>query len=162
MISLSATHATASARADSPATQRKPANATGDRATQRRMVLLGCLALLGALSFGIAARALHVRPAAECQSAPVRLALGSHTGATMTMGAGAACAIALTGIDLTVNELAVLTAPRHGKVAPRGRTGVVYRADSGYRGEDTFDFAVRGRSDGEDGISVVRVQVTVR
>lgn len=130
--------------------------------SQRRTVLIGCLALLGVLAVGIAARSLDLRPLAECQAAPVRLALGGETTATMTMRAGTACAISLVTPDMTVADLRIAAGPRHGTVTTRGRTGAIYRPGARYRGDDSFDLALSGRTDGADGIAVVRVQVTVR
>jgi hypothetical protein len=138
------------------------AAAANDLLAQRRAVLLGCFALLGLLAFGIAARSLDVRPPAECHSVPLRLMLGTETPATMTLDAGAVCAISLTAPDATIAELKIAAAPQHGTVTARGRTGAIYRPDPRYRGEDSFDLALRGRSGGEDGIAVVRVRVTVR
>jgi hypothetical protein len=164
MISFSAAH-TASARIGFPAaSELRASRAANDQIarTPRRAVLLGCLALLGALALGIAARSLDVRPAAGCRAAPVRLALGGEAAAAMTMGAGAACAISLATPDITVADLKIAAAPRHGTVTPRGRTGATYRPDPRYHGEDGFDLALRGRSGGEDGIAIVRVNVTVR
>jgi hypothetical protein len=148
-----------------PATpEPRAAGATNDQAASspRRAALLGCLALVGVLALGIAARALDVRPLAECQSGPVRLTLGSETPATVTMGSGAACVISFFAPAAAMNDLRVMAGPRHGTIAPRGRTGVIYRADAKYRGEDRFDLALRGRSDSGDGVAIVRVNVAVR
>ena len=63
---------------------------------------------------------------------------------------------------MTIADLKVVAAPQHGTVTARGRTGSIYRPEPRYRGEDSFDLALRGRSGGEDGVAIVRVQVMVR
>lgn len=156
---------TQSLRIGFPATlEPRAARAANDQAASspRRTVLLGCLALVGVLALGIAARSLDARPLAACQSGPVRLTLGSETPATVTMGSGAACVISFFAPAASMNDLKVIVGPRHGTVTPRGRTGVIYRADAKYRGEDGFDLAVRGRSDSREGVAIVRVKVGVR
>ena len=164
MISFSAAH-TAPTHIDLPATPelRTTRSANGRPSpAPRRAVLFGCLTLFGVLTIGIAARSLDLPPLSECQSAPVRLALGSEATATMTTGAGAACAIVLVAPAINVADLKIVVAPQHGTATPRGRTGAIYRPDAKYRGDDSFEFVLRGRSVAEDGVAVVRVQVTVR
>jgi hypothetical protein len=162
MTSFSPAH---TVRIGFPATlEPRAVRATSDQAASspRRAVLLGCLALVGVLALGIAARSLDVRPLAECRSGPVRLTLGSEAPATVTMGSGAACAISFFAPAASMNDVSVMAAPRHGTLTPRGRTGVIYRADAKYRGEDGFDLALRGRSDSGEGVAIVRVNVGVR
>jgi hypothetical protein len=52
--------------------------------------------------------------------------------------------------------------PRYGELAPRGRTGVFYRPDPKFKGEDSFAFALRGGPSSSHAKSVIRVQVTVK
>jgi hypothetical protein len=148
-----------------PATlEPRAVRAPGDQGTSspRRTALLGCVAFVGVLAFGLAARTLDARPLAECRSGPVRLALGSETAATVTIGSGAACAISFFAPAVSMNGVRIMAAPRHGTVTPRGRTGVIYRAAAKYRGEDSFDLALSGRSDGGEGVAIVRVTVGAR
>jgi hypothetical protein len=128
----------------------------------RRTVVLGCLAVLGILAVGLAVSSLDARPLAECRSGPVRLRFGSETTAAVTTGAGVPCAISLVAPGASIDDLKVAMAARHGTIAPRGRTGVTYRPDVKYRGEDSFDLALRGRADSGQGFAIVRVQVNVR
>jgi hypothetical protein len=148
-----------------PATlEPRAVRATSDHAASppRRAVLLGCLALVGVLALGIAARTLDVRPLVECRSGPMPLTLGGETAATVTMGSGAACAISFVALAASMNDISVMAGPRHGTITPRGRTGVIYRADAKYRGDDGFDLALRGRSDSGEGVAIARVKVGIR
>jgi hypothetical protein len=61
-----------------------------------------------------------------------------------------------------IDALTVTAAAQHGSLAPRGRTGIIYRAQGDYRGEDSFALALRGRAGGDDAVAIVRVRVTVR
>lgn len=156
---------TAPVRFDLPAAREPhPPRAADDQAppSPRRTVVLGCLAALGMLAVGFALRSLDARPLAECRSGPVRLAFGSETTAAVTTGAGVPCAISIVTPGASIDDLKVAMAPRHGTITPRGRAGVTYRPDVKYRGEDTFDLALRGRSDSGQGFAIVRVQVNVR
>jgi hypothetical protein len=163
MISFSRAQ-TAPVRFDFPAAldPHTPPAADEQAPPSRRTLLLGCLTVVGMLALGLAARSLDARPLTECRSGPVRLALGSKTAAAVTIGAGAPCAISLFAPGVSMDDLKVAVAARHGTVTPRGRAGVTYRPDVKYHGEDSFDLALRGRSDSGQGFAIVRVQVYVR
>ena len=60
-----------------------------------------------------------------------------------------------------VDALTITVNPQHGVAVPQGRTGVVYRPLSGFRGEDAFWFSFDGPSNQNPGAAVVRVGVTV-
>jgi hypothetical protein len=61
-----------------------------------------------------------------------------------------------------IEDLTVTVAAKHGSIAPRGRTGVVYRAPVNYRGEDSFALTLRGGPETQHGVAIVRVRVNVQ
>jgi hypothetical protein len=122
----------------------------------------GWLALLAILAAVIAARAFDVVPVPECRTTPTRLAFVPVTEMRATVSAGTPCLVSLRLGSARVQKLAITLDPQHGVVAPRGRTGVIYRPQSGFRGEDTFWFSLDGPSNRNPGAAVVRVGITVK
>lgn len=100
--------------------------------------------------------------APDCRVSAVPLTFGAQADATITMKAGLACPIVVRAGSASVDKLEILSMPQAGTVAERGRTGVTYRPQAGFKGEDSFIFAMRGRSDAHSGTSIVRVSVSVR
>lgn len=131
------------------------------RRTDSRIVLSGCAALLSLIGAWSAMKALDLQPPA-CRVSPVGLALGAETVATMQTGSGMACTVAVRAGSAAIDDITVTAQPGHGSIAPRGRTGVIYRPEGRYRGEDGFELALRGRAGAHEGVAVVRVRVTVR
>jgi hypothetical protein len=100
--------------------------------------------------------------ARDCRFKPIALTLGLDTQISAIVPRGVPCSVrTLTG-DATVADLAIHSPPRHGDLAPRGRTGVFYRPDPKFTGEDSFAFALRGGPGSSRTESVIRVQVTVK
>jgi hypothetical protein len=100
--------------------------------------------------------------ARDCRFKPITLALGLDRQISATVPRGVPCSVrTLTG-DATVEDLAVHSPPRHGELAPRGRTGVFYRPDPKFKGEDSFAFALRGGPNSSHAQSIIRVQMTVK
>lgn len=100
--------------------------------------------------------------AVGCHVAPVPVTLGVDANAAVSMPAGAPCTVILRTGQAMIEDLTVTVSPAHGTVAARGRTGVVYRPQRQFRGDDRFSFSVRGRLGPAFETSVVRVQVSVR
>ncbi len=132
------------------------------RRIDSRSVLGGCAILLSLIGVWSTMKALELRPPSACGTAPVRLTFGAETAARIETGSGTACAVAMQAGAAVIEDLTVTVAARHGSVAPRGRTGVVYRAQDNYRGEDSFALALRGRSETLHGVAIVRVRVNVQ
>jgi hypothetical protein len=120
------------------------------------------VSLFAILTAVIAARAFGVTPVSECRATPSRLSFAPITEVKMTTSTRAPCLLSLRLGTAQVDALTITTAPQHGAVSPRGRTGVVYRPQAGFRGEDAFWFSFDGRSNQNPGAAVVRVGVTVR
>lgn len=128
-------------------------------AAQRLTVLIGCFSLLAMLALWVATLLSNAGAPARCSATPVRPAFGAETIAAMTAAPGNPCIVFLQPTAGPLEELAVATPPSHGIVAVRGRTGVTYRAEARYRGEDAFVLRLRNR---EGGVATVRVRVEVR
>ena len=60
------------------------------------------------------------------------------------------------GPALPLDGLSIDAAPQYGTLSPRGRTGVIYRPDRAFTGNDTFVFSLHGRSS-----STVRIRASV-
>ena len=100
--------------------------------------------------------------ARNCHLKPIALVLGLDTEISATVPSGVPCSVrTLTG-EATVEDLVIHVPPRYGELAPRGRTGVFYRPDPKFKGEDSFAFALRGGPSSSHAKSVIRVQVTVK
>ena len=132
------------------------------RRIDSRSVLGGCAILLGLIAVWSTMKALELRPPAACDASPVRLTFGAETAARIETGSGTACAVAVQAGAAVIEDLTVTVAAQHGSIAPRGRTGVVYRAQNNYRGEDSFALALRGRSGTQHGVAIVRMRVNVQ
>ena len=104
----------------------------------------------------------HAFGAVGCHVAPVPVTLGANADTSVAMPAGAPCTVILRTGQAVVEDLTVTVPPQHGTVVARGRTGVVYRPQRQFRGDDRFAFAVSGRLGPAFETSVVRVHVTVR
>jgi hypothetical protein len=129
------------------------------RSSQARF---GWFCLLGILAAVVAARAFNVIPIPECRATPTRLAFDPMTEVKVTTSARTPCLLSLRLGTARVDALTITVDPQHGVVIPRGRTGVVYRPLSGFRGEDSFWFSLDGRANHNPGAAVVRVGVTVK
>lgn len=161
---LSIRQARLSAASDFPiAAARPPQRAANDarRAIDSRIVLGGCAIVLSLIGVGATLKALELRPLSACVASPVRLVLNGQTNATISTRGGAGCTIAVQTGAALIDDLTVTSQAQHGTVVPRGRTGVVYRANGKYRGEDSFELSFYGRQGAQEGFAVVRVQVRV-
>jgi hypothetical protein len=147
----------------STAGQVQRASSTGrSRRIDSRIVLGGCAILLSLIGVWSSMKALELRPPSACDASPVRLTFGAETATRIETGSGTACAVAMQAGAAVIEDLTVTVAAQHGSIAPRGRTGVVYRARDNYRGEDSFALALRGRSETQHGVAIVRVRVNVQ
>ncbi len=165
MLSIRQARLSAATPADFPvADARPPQRAANDqrRAIDSRHVLAGCAILLSLIGIGSTLKALELRPQPGCIASPVRLMLNGQTHATIETRGGAACTIAVQTGSAIIDDLTVSSQPQHGTIVPRGRTGVVYRAHGKYRGEDSFELSLHGRTGTQEGFAVVRVQVNVQ
>jgi hypothetical protein len=89
------------------------------------------------------------------------LALGGDLDVTMTLSHNAACAIWANAASISVNDVTITTAPQHGTLALRGRTGVTYRPARGFTGSDSFAFMLQSTSGPGSAALTARVHATV-
>jgi hypothetical protein len=100
--------------------------------------------------------------ARDCRFKPIALAIGLDRQIAAAVPRGMPCSVqTLTG-EATVEDLTIQSPPRHGELAPRGRTGVFYRPDPNFKGEDSFAFEMRGGPSSSYAKSIVHVQVNVQ
>jgi hypothetical protein len=121
--------------------------------------VLSGAALLAVLVIGLAAAWLMP---ASCQSKPVPFVAGLTFNVAVAVPAGRACTISVEIGSVAVKSFQIEAPPAHGEVVARGRTGVVYLPQSGFKGDDTFAFSIEGSSEISTGKSVVRVNAAVR
>jgi hypothetical protein len=147
----------------SVASAMQPGRSAGSRQQiDSRLVLGGCAVLLCLVGVWSTMKALELRPPSTCRALPVRVMFGAEIATRIETGSGTACTLAVQTGAAVIDALTVTAAAQHGSLAPRGRTGIIYRAQGDYRGEDSFALALRGRAGGDDAVAIVRVRVTVR
>jgi hypothetical protein len=142
---------------------------------RRHGVVIGGVAA-GLVLVGLAAFALaSVRTgpstallrASDCEAQPISMVLGENVEATMTVSPRTRCQIATGFAAGAIEDFTIVDPPKHGTLMQRGRTGVVYQSDANFRGQDSFAFALHGKTtDHYDanatGTSVIRTHVTVK
>ncbi len=92
----------------------------------------------------------------DCRVEPVVLEGGLDHDVSISVPTGRPCPILVRVGNVTLDGLSIDEAPQYGTLTPRGRTGVVYRPDRAFSGDDTFVFSLHGRSS-----STVRVRASV-
>jgi hypothetical protein len=130
-------------------------------AAWQRSEVFGCVALAAlALAFFEAPspNAVGARP---CRTEPAVLAPSGDFDVTMTLSHNAACAIWAHAASISVKDVTITTAPQHGTVALRGRTGVTYRPARGFTGTDSFAFTLHSTSASGGAALTARVHATV-
>jgi hypothetical protein len=105
--------------------------------------------------------------ASDCEAQPISIMPGQNAEATMTVSPRMRCPIATGFATASIDDLSIIDAPKHGTLMQQGRTGMVYQSDGNFRGQDSFAFAMHGKSvdhyDGAaGGTSVIRAHVTVK
>jgi hypothetical protein len=103
----------------------------------------------------------------ECEAQPISIVPGQNAEATMTVSPRMRCPIATGFTTASIDDLSIIDPPKHGTLMQQGRTGMVYQSDGNFRGQDSFAFAMHGKSvdhyDGTaGGTSVIRAHVTVK
>jgi hypothetical protein len=96
-----------------------------------------------------------------CRVTPIPLVLGVDTDISITMPAPTPCMIVVRGGNAVLDNITIDAPPARGTLTPRGRTGVIYRPSSGFKGDDAFAFSLRGRASSINGSSVVRVRAKI-
>jgi hypothetical protein len=93
---------------------------------------------------------------------PMLLRLDSTGDTILRAASGVPCTMAIKPGATTIDALTVEKSPNYGGLVPRGRTGVVYRSMAGFKGEDDFTIALKGRMASQEGAMRIRAKVVVR
>jgi len=99
---------------------------------------------------------------AECRMAPMLLRLDAQSETSLRATSGVPCTVAIQTGSATVEDLTVEKSPNYGGLVPRGRTGVVYRSMPGFKGDDDFTVALKGRLAAHEGEMRIKAKVVVR
>ena len=119
--------------------------------------LMRALFVLVVLVCGFAGRA-----DAACWVADWRFVWDVETNAYMTSDGGRCRAVFRRALRTTeVHSITIASAPRNGAASVSGHV-VTYDPRSGFKGEDSFVFAINGKRNGSSARATVRVFVTVR
>jgi hypothetical protein len=83
------------------------------------------------------------------------------TGSAMAHS-GQKCAFPVYAHGMSSNSsLKIISAPQHGVATATSRSGFTYQSQSGYKGTDTFVFAVTGKSAVRSGTSKITMNIKV-
>jgi hypothetical protein len=102
-----------------------------------------------------------VLSAHDCRVKPIPLTLGRDAEVAIAVPAKTPCTVQVQAGSATLDDLVVTAPPAHGVLTPRGRTGVIYRPDRGFRGDDGFVFSLQGTVDATRTSSAIRVRASV-
>lgn len=97
----------------------------------------------------------------DCRTKPLPLVFGFSTELAVTMPAGVPCTIAVQPGG-SVHQLTIEAEPENGTLAARGRTGVTYRPNPRFKGEDRFVFSLAGGSNTPHETSAIHVRALVK
>jgi hypothetical protein len=114
------------------------------------------IAGLGALWVGLAAAP------AECRMPPMLLRLDTADETILRAASGVPCTLTVEPGEASVEALTVEKSPNYGGLVPRGRTGVIYRSMPGFKGDDDFTIALKGKVAAHAGEMRIRAKVVVR
>jgi hypothetical protein len=80
---------------------------------------------------------------------------------SMTIASGHSCVRGLRTAYVTLDDVKVVTQPKSGQVILEG-PAFIYKGDSNFRGDDSFDVLVSGKYNRIAGSSTIHVAVSVR
>jgi len=79
---------------------------------------------------------------------------------SIKVGSGRSCSAGFRIRSTVLESIKLVVAPEHGQVTLQG-PGFTYKADSGFKGEDSFAVLVSGTLEGAPGSSTIRITVSV-
>jgi hypothetical protein len=129
--------------------------------TNWRSILIVSTFLLGASSWAWSASTSR-RAVSKCQITSIPVVLGPITELTMTAKQGASCPIFVRTTIAAIDRIVVTVKPRNGTATPRATSGIIYRSNSRFTGDDFFVFNTWFNLLNYKKKSEVRVKVTVR
>jgi hypothetical protein len=99
---------------------------------------------------------------AACSVGRFGLFAGATTETTMVVSSGANCGINVRpGREGRFDSTRIVTPAKNGTVSRHAVGGFTYRSKPGFKGQDSFAFAVTGKIRSVEGTATVRVSVTV-
>lgn len=118
--------------------------------------MLRFLVLFGVMTLPFAAKA-------SCPSVRWNFKFGQET-TTSRETDGTPCFFWMTDVggDGAIYGIEIATPPKNGTALTSGRTMVVYKPKTGFKGEDSFVFELVGKLEGDPNRAKVRVTVTVK
>ena len=122
----------------------------------RNVLMLRFAVLFGALVLPLAAEA-------DCPSVRWNFKFGQET-TTARETDGTPCFFRMTDVggDGAIYGVEIATPPKNGIALASGRTMVVYKPKTGFKGEDSFVFELIGKLEGNPTSAKVRVTVVVK
>jgi len=131
-------------------------------AFRKRPEIFGCVILVAVFAVLFGARSWGLVGPADCRTDPISLAFGPEINATMTTPPGRACLLSIKVTSASIDQLEIISAPQHGAVTARGHTGMIYRPEREFVGNDSFAFALRNNNAARrDQPTLIRVRVSV-
>ncbi|MBZ9739934.1 MULTISPECIES: Ig-like domain-containing protein [unclassified Mesorhizobium] len=114
------------------------------------------LTLAGFLSLGLASLA-------NADPCPWRLHIyfGQETTGSAMAHSGQQCVFPVYAHGSSYSSLKIISAPQHGVTKATSRSSFTYQSESGYKGTDTFVFAVTGKSAARSGTSKITMNIKV-
>jgi hypothetical protein len=97
-----------------------------------------------------------------CQSSPLIFKFGGEADATMALRSNSRCPAFVHTGSVSLDEPIIAVEPSHGTLTPRGRSGVYYRPEANFTGQDFFMMTLSGRTSTQAGTMTVRVNVSVQ
>jgi hypothetical protein len=137
-----------------------PTAPVSERASNQMWLAGGIV--LGVTLGGIAWSWFSLAPPQECRMARMMLRLDTANETSLHAASGVPCTMAVEPGSATVEALTVEKSPNYGGLVPRGRTGVIYRSMPGFKGDDDFVVALKGRLASHEGEMRIRAKVVVR
>lgn len=119
--------------------------------------------LLGLIGVSAVAAAITAAGAFNsCTTQPIALRFGENAIAEMTVAKGSRCSLRVETGSARIDDLVVESHASRGDIFARGRTGVIYQPNARFTGEDSFVFALHGRTTRGWSKMTVRVGVVVK
>jgi hypothetical protein len=97
-----------------------------------------------------------------CRTSPLVFRPGVAAETLMTVARDRACSLYVSPGSAIINSLQIDAVPSGGTLSARGRTGVIYRALSGFNGDDAFTFTLAGKVKEDIATMTVKVQISVK
>jgi hypothetical protein len=97
----------------------------------------------------------------DCRVKPIPLLPGVASNISLALPANTPCTILVAPGSAILDDITIDAPPGRGTLTSRGRSGVVYRPDPGFKGADSFAFSLHGRPNATSGAAVVHVRATI-